>query len=56
MQLVWQPCDIERDVRFLVQPIDETLADIAEGSDVVGEYLNAQRHGIASLGSRSNFH
>jgi hypothetical protein len=42
MDLHAQPFD--RKVEFLLQLFDDALADVAEGSDVVGENLDTDRH------------
>ena len=42
MQFKAQPCIF--DAEFLLQRIDNALADIAEGSDVVGEDLHLNDH------------
>jgi hypothetical protein len=36
-------------VELLLQLFDDALADVAEGSDVVRKYLNADGHGTAFL-------
>src|SRR5574341_121804 len=36
-------------VELLLQLFDDALADVAEGSDVVGEDCNADGHGVAFL-------
>ena len=38
-----------RKVELLLQLFDDALADVAEGSDVVGEDCNADGHGVAFL-------
>jgi hypothetical protein len=40
-----------RKVEFLLQLFDDALADVAEGSDVVGEDFNADGHGIPFPGT-----
>jgi hypothetical protein len=42
MDLHAPPFDFE--IEFLLQLFDDALADIAEGSDVIGKYLHADGH------------
>jgi hypothetical protein len=43
VELKRQPDDVQVDVRFLLELVDETRADVAERSDVVGEDLDGDR-------------
>jgi hypothetical protein len=38
-----------REVELLLQLFDDALADVAEGSDVIGEHLYADGHGTPSF-------
>lgn len=42
MKLVAYPLVL--DGVFFLQPIDNALADITEGSDIVGKYFEVDRH------------
>ena len=46
MKLVAYPLII--DGVFFLQPVDNALADVAEGSDIVGKYFEVDCHFISS--------